>query len=100
MAVEATLLAVDAAQVRTIRYCTLACALCTPPALAHLLTPAAHLTAAAQTRFAVGDLDSGVGLLRRAALRAADCATIRVPLGAPPPQQQQHAACARGPHAE
>jgi hypothetical protein len=38
---------------------------------------------APQTRFAVADLDSGVGTLRRAALRASDVATIRVTL--PPP---------------
>jgi hypothetical protein len=41
--------------------------------------------AALQTRFAVADLDSGVGTLRRAALRASDVASIRVTMPPPPP---------------
>jgi hypothetical protein len=38
-----------------------------------------------QTRFLVADLDSGVGTLRRAELRAADVASARCALAPTPP---------------
>jgi hypothetical protein len=90
VAVDATLLAVDAAQVRA-RVRAGCHAARTPLSVSatrvdervrsHRL-PCAR-SSAPQTRFAVADLDSGVGTLRRAALRASDVATIRVTL--PPP---------------
>jgi hypothetical protein len=80
---EATLVAVDAAQARP--------AACSRRALRSAATPATPVCTALtpyarhQTRFMVADLDSGVGTLRRAELRASDVASARFALAHPPP---------------
>jgi len=68
---QVTLLGVDAAQVRNVEW-TPYSGSCQLPVFSHPAPP--------QTRFVVAGLDSGVGVLRRATLRACDVESVAVEL--------------------